>query len=178
MKKIFALFLALIMMLSLCACGSTPDEHPVKETGVATKPATTTPKETEPITFNIGDTAVFSNLKITANEIQESAGEEFFTPDEGNVFVGIQFTIENISNEPQAVSSLMMFETYLNDIKCDYSIAAACVFDEGTLDGEIASGKKLVGWYSVEVPANWESLEVIFNNDILSNNSAKFIFTK
>lgn len=177
MKKIFALFLALIMMLSLCACGSTPDKHPVKETNTD-KTVATTPKATEPTTFKIGDTAVFSNLKITANEIQESKGEEFFTPKEGNVFVGVKFTIENISNEPQAVSSLLMFESYLNDVKCDYSISAACIFDEGTLDGDIAAGKKLIGWYSIEVPENWEVLEIDFSGDILSDNSAKFIFTK
>lgn len=43
MKKIFALFLALIMMLSLCACGSTPDKSGSAVVAPATKPVETTP---------------------------------------------------------------------------------------------------------------------------------------
>lgn len=51
MKKIFALFLALIMMLSLCACGTTPDKsgsvNITPATEAPTTPPTVTPAFTE-----------------------------------------------------------------------------------------------------------------------------------
>ena len=174
MKKLLVLFLALAVCLSLVACTS---DAPVKEVG-GEKTETKPTEEKKELVFGLNETAAFSNLKFTATELKESDGEDFFTPGEGNVFVGIHFTIENVSNKEQSVSSLMMFEAYLNDVKCDYSVSAACVFDEGTLDGSIAPGKKLVGWYSLEVPANWTTIELQVQNDILSDNPAKFVFTK
>ena len=87
-------------------------------------------------------------------------------------------TIENISDEEQSISSLLSFTAYIDDVKCDYSISAATVFNEGTLDGSIAPGKKLVGWYSVEIPSDWENLEIDVKPDILSDNTAKFVLSK
>ena len=95
-----------------------------------------------------------------------------------NVFVGVKFTIENISDEEQSISSLLSFTAYIDDVKCDYSISAATVFNEGTLDGSIAPGKKLIGWYSVEIPSDWKNLEIDVKPDILSDNTAKFVLSK
>ena len=73
---------------------------------------------------------------------------------------------------------MLLFEGYADDVKCDYSLSAACVFDEGTLDGELAPGKKLVGWYALEVPENWNTIELNVQSDWLSDSSAKFVFNK
>ena len=173
MKKLLTVFLAMALCLSFVGC--TVDE-PVKDTSAErTEPKATEKKEQ---TFGLNEAAVFSNLKITATELKESQGEDFFAPATGNVFVGVKFTIENISDAEQTVSSLLMFEGYVDDIKCDYSFSAACVFDEGTLDGTVAPGKKLVGWYALEVPADWSTIELNIQNTLLSNNPAKFVFTK
>lgn len=170
MKKLF--LLALCLTICLSAIGCTVDRAPQKEN------ATTTETQTNntPQTFGLNESAVFSNLMFTATELSQSEGEDFFAPGAGNVFVGIKFTIENISNEEQSVSSLLLFEAYADDIKTDMSISASCVFDEGTLDGSIAPGKKLVGWYAMEVPANWKTIELQAQANIWSNNSAIFVF--
>lgn len=117
-------------------------------------------------------------FKVTAVEIKESDGTDFFVPEAGNVFVGIKFTVENISDQEQSVSTLLLFEGYADDIKCEYSFSAACAFDEGTLDGTVSPGKKLVGWYAVEVPRDWSTIELQVQATWLSNNSANFVFTK
>ncbi len=74
----------------------------------------------------------------------------------------------------------MLFEAYIDDVKCDYSVNAACAFDEGTLDGAVSPGKKLVGWYAVEVPADWAELELQFKNEWLngSDESVTFVFAR
>ena len=165
----------LVVCLAIClsAAGCTIDEAPQKENA---SPATTESNTKEPQTFGLNETAVFSNLKFTATELSQSQGEDFFTPAEGNVFVGIKFTIENVSNEEQSVSSLLLFDAYADDVKTDLSISASCVFDDGTLDGSIAPGKKLVGWYAVEVPANWNTIELQVQANIWANNAATFTF--
>ncbi len=172
MKKILSVLLCLILIFVLAACGSA--DSPVKETG-GSETNTSASKDD---TFGLNDTAVFKTLKFTATEIKESDGDGFFTPEQGNTFVGVKFTIENVSEEEQNVSSMLLFEAYANDVKCDYSINAACAFSDGTLDGSIAPGKKLVGWYAIEVPENWESIELEVKADWLSNKNAKFVFNK
>lgn len=171
MRKIFAILLVLIMAFSFTAC--IEEDSPKKEQAEASESAS----NKEEI-FGLNETAVFDDLKFTATEFTESHGEDFFTPESGNVFVGVKFTIENISDEEQTVSSILLFEGYVDDVKCDYSFSASCAFDEGTIDGSIAPSKKLVGWYALEVPENYSTIELQVLSDWLSNNSAKFVFKK
>lgn len=180
MKRKVALFVAVVLCVSLAGCIALEDtpskEISGKENDGQSGGKTSTTKEE--LVFGLNETAVFSDLKFTANELKEDNGTEFFTPEEGNTFVGVRFTIENTSDEEQTVSSLLMFEGYVDDVKCDYSFNAACAFDEGTLDGAIAAGKKLVGWYALEVPEDWTSIELHVQDDWLSNSTAKFVFEK
>lgn len=175
MKKIISLIMLVILCFSITACGEI-ESAPTKEKSESQ--ANETVAESKEETFGLNETAVFEDLKFTANEIKESNGTDFFTPESGNTFVGIKFTIENISDETQTVSSLLLFDGYVDDVKCDYSINAACAFDEGTLDGDLSPGKKLVGWYALEVPKNWEKIDLEVQSNWLSNSSAKFVFSK
>lgn len=170
LKRLCCLVLATILCFCLSACVEDAPSKEIAETSSKTE-------KVEEV-FGLNETAVFSNLKFTATEMVESNGEDFFSPKNDNVFVGIKFTIENISDVKQTVSTLLLFEGYCDDIKAEYSLNAACVFDEGTLDGTITPGKKLVGWYALEVPKDWSNIELQVQSDWLSNNSAKFVFTK
>lgn len=171
MKKLILLLVCLALCLSTVACSI--DNAPKKEQNNGTQ-ATTDNKG--PQTFGLNESAVFSSLKFTATELEQSEGKDFFTPSEGNVFVGIKFTVENISEEEQSISSLLLFDSYADDVKASMSISASCVFDEGTLDGSIAPGKKLVGWYAIEVPVGWKTIELQVQANIWSNSSATFVF--
>ena len=163
MRKLFYLLMILLMVFSITACTDTLEKEEYQSD------STIEEGDKEEV-FGIKETAVFDNLKITALEVKESKGTDFFNPESGNVFVGINFEIENISDEEENISSLLMFDAYANDIKCDYSISAACAFDEGTLDGSVLPGKKLVGWYALEVPENWTDIELAVKSDWLSKN--------
>ncbi len=170
LRRIFCLILVVGFCLNLCAC---VEEIPSKEIAEASSKV-----EVVEEIFGLNETAVFSDLKFTATEIVESDGEDFFTPEKNNVFVGVKFIVENISDSDQSVSTLLLFEGYSDDVKAEYSFSAACAFDEGTLDGTIAPGKKLVGWYALEVPKDWSNIELHVQSNWLSNNPAKFVFTK
>lgn len=175
-KKLLCLLLTVAMTAFVTSC--VVDSSPQKESGNNSSTESVVSKAPKEETFGLNDTAVFENLKFTATEITESKGTEFFSPDSGKVFVGVKFTIENVSDQDQNVSSLMLFNGYVDDVKCEYSFNAACAFDEGTLDGTVAPGKKLVGWYALEVPENWSVIDLEVKSDWLSNSSAKFVFTK
>ena len=127
-------------------------------------------------TFSINETAVFKDIKVTATEIKISKGESFFTPNSGNVFIGINFTIENTSNSDKTISSIMLFDAYADEIKLSYSMNAAMAFSDGTLDGSLSPGRKMVGWYAVEVPNETKVLELEVVSSWLSSQKAVFVF--
>lgn len=173
MKKTLCVIIGVITAILLCGCISLNDK-PTKETGQQTQSEKTV-KDDE---FGIGDTAVFKNIKITATNIEEQMGSEFFQPEDGNIFVGIDFEIENISDETQSISSILLFDAYADDVKCNYSVSANVVFGNSSLDGELAAGKKMVGTYALEVPKDWEKIDLEIASEWLSNSKAKFLFKK
>jgi len=120
--------------------------------------------------FSLNEEATLKTLKITAVAIEESQGEEYFEPEDGNTFVGVKFEIENTSSEAINISSLLQFSASADDVMLEYSFNAAIAFDDGTLDGTVNPGKKLIGWYAVEVNEDWETLEIKFVEDILYEN--------
>lgn len=174
-KRVFALFLALMMCLTFVSCTAT--DTPSKEVSNENTTNGTSQEENQEETFGLNETAVFNDLKFTASALEESNGEDYFEPEEGNIFVGVKFTIENISDKEQTVSSMLLFEGYADDVKCSYSLNAVMAFG-GALDGSIAPGKKLIGYYSLEVPKDWHKLELDVQSDWLSSNSARFLFEK
>lgn len=176
MKKVICLLLCVVMGLSLIACGEGSPVTGSLNTESGNQNNQTDATQSQNLGLN--DFVAFKSLTYSATELQESKGNEFFKPEAGNIFVGIKFTIENTSSEAQIISSLLQFSAYVDDVKCDYSISAACAFDEGTLDGEVAAGKKLVGWYAVEVPENWSSIEIVVSASSFSSENATFVFTK
>lgn len=172
MKQLISILLCVAICLCFSAC-TVEDDVPQKETNNVQQA-----DEEVDETFGLNESAVFEKLKFVATEIKENQGTDFFKPESGNVFVGVKFEIENISQEEQTVSTLLLFDGYADDVKCDYSFSATCAFDEGTLDGELAAGKKLVGWYALEVPADWQEIELNVKSTWLSNSAAKFVFQK
>jgi Telomeric repeat-binding factor 2. len=48
---------------------------------------------------------------------------------------------------------------------------------DGSIDGTISPGKKLTGYYAVEVPKSTKELTLEVKSSWLSWNEAKFLFT-
>jgi Ni/Co efflux regulator RcnB len=130
--------------------------------------------------YTLNDTATFKNIKVTAEEIIVNDGWKsdewsIFEPDDGNKFVAVKFTIENISDEDQSISTILLFEAYVDGIKLEYSFGADSGLD-GTLEGNVSSGRKLVGYYGVEVSENSEELELEVKSSWLGSGKAVFVF--
>lgn len=73
--------MALILILSLFA-------------GCSDTSKTSSPAE-PPKDLSLSDSATSKNIKITAEELEISTGDDFFVPSDGNVFVGVKFTFKN-----------------------------------------------------------------------------------
>ncbi len=176
MRELLVALLVICIALSTAAC-TGDSTQPQNESGDTNISDNTVPKDANEV-FGLNDTAAFKNLKVTATKLEESNGSDFFNAESGKAFVGVNFEIENISDETRNISSLLLFDAYADDVKRDYSISANVVFGDGTLDGELSPGKKLVGWYAVEVPENWQQIELEVKSSWLSGSKARFVFDK
>lgn len=176
MKKLLSIILLLCTLCALASCSTETSggvQKEVNSTGT-TEPDTTEPEE---LTFALNETAVFDRMKMTATDIVVSNGSEYVKPSEGNVFIGVKFTIENISDEEDSVSSLLLFDAYVDDVKASMSLTGSMIDGfSGTLDGTIAAGKKLEGWYVVEAASGAKALQLDVQQDWLSSTKASFVF--
>lgn len=171
MKKIISFILVCVLMVSLCACSSTPtlvSSGDNKGSGQS--------ESSNEMTFNVGDTVKLDNVEVTFVGVTESKGSDFFKPADGKVFVLCEFEISNKSDAELSVSSMLSFEAYCDDYACELSISAlADKSDKTQLDGTVAPGKKMKGVVGYEISSNWAELEIRYTPDILSNDKMVFI---
>ena len=171
----------IVIVIAAIGAASTQgaeNKEPSKETAASMNAATQSPVPDSDEKFYLSETAVFENLKITAVKVEESEGDTIFKPEEGKVFVGIKISIENISQEDQIISSILLFDSYEDGVKSSYSASAMIAFSNGTLDGTLSSGKKMEGYYAIEASCEWKEIELEVKASWLSSSKATFVIKK
>lgn len=151
MKRIFTLILALCMLFSTSA---------VLADGVLNE--VVSKEETE--LYGVGETANVRSMSITMDAIYESSGDsETGLPDDGNIFLICEVTMENNGEDLVIATSERCFE-----MKCDgkpYELSqkgldAARKADKLRFKGAMEKGEKARGIVAYEVPKNWEHFEL------------------
>lgn len=179
--------LVIVVLIAVIGSKGNDDETKKVEPTTSTQnndtPITQTEKEPEvekeeKNVFSVGEAAELNGVNVTLASVAESAGSEYNTPTDGNVFVLCEFEIANDSEKEITVSSMISFEAYCDDYTCTYSLAA--LMEKGNknqLDGTVAPGKKFNGVIGYEVPAEWSKLEIVFTPDFWSGKDITFIAT-
>lgn len=143
----------------------------------STGTATATPTE-PPTVYGIGETAESKDVKVTLLNAETSEGAQYVTPSDGNIFIALEFEIENDSSSDINVISIASFEAYCDDYSINESLSVNVLYDnKNTLDGSVAAGKKMNGIIGYEVPKDWKELEVTFTPSFWSNRSVTFVVT-
>ena len=168
MKKLSFVLFCVLLLFSFTACDNVKNSFNQEDVSSL--------KQKEQIYFNLGETAELQNLRFTAVKYYESNGNEYRKPKDNNVFVGIEFVVENISQDEQFVYSDDMFESYIDDFKSEESDDARYALEGEALVGIIATGKKIKGCYAVEAPKDWSVIEVHISNFGYESKKGKLIF--
>ena len=138
-----------------------------------------TEEKQEEIIFGVGETAELNGVRVTMTDYSESNGSKYNKPSDGNVFLLIEFLIENNTDSEMAVSSMMSFEAYADDYALNYSLSALLEKENSNqLDGQIAAGKKMKGIIGYEVPSDWQEVEIHYTDNVWSSSKFKFKITK
>jgi len=173
MKKwlIFVLVFGLLAVFTI-AC-TDGDEPTLVESAETTEEAQEVEQEsTGPEVFVIGDTVEAGDFRVTVNGVRTDMGEDIFGPDDGNEFLYVDMSIENISDSEQIISSIMMFTVFDADGRqMDQALFAN---NQGNLDGTLAPTRTLTGEYAVEVPIGSEGLELQFEGSVFGGRVILF----
>lgn len=159
-------FWVIVVIIVIGVIASQGDDTPKLSEDQGAKEAVSTtenkPEEKTPEFFKLGETVETRKIKATITELKKSEGDEFNKPEEGNEFVLLKMTIENISEDQElTISSMLSFSAYVDDEALDESFSAILEGDK-TMDGTIAPGKKLSGTLAYEVPKDWKEIEIHF----------------
>ena len=128
--------------------------------------------------LSVGDTAEYKGVKVTLNSIAESKGSEYNKPADGNVFLLVNFTIENNTDSDLAVSSMLSFDAYQDGYSTNYSLSALLEKTGEQLDGTIAPGKKMQGTIGYEVPVDYSEFEINYQADVWDSTKFNFVYKK
>ena len=166
-KKWWFWLLAVIIIGGIAGSSGKDNPKKVGETNAKVEDKKT--ESNKPKIFKVGDIVELKDFKVTVNKVYTVNGDEFTQPEEGNEFIAVDCTVENISNEEQTVSSLAMFKVVDKDGRaCEYAIIGQTAAKAGQMDGQLAPGRKLTGVYVVEVPKGSTGLELEFNSSLFS----------
>ena len=162
-KKIWFWVLVVIIIAAIAGSGSNKPKLVSEDKPIVTKEEKSNKEEV----FNIGDTIELDKFKITVNEVKTTNGSDFIKPQEGNEFLYVDATVENISDKEQTVSSVLMFKVVDKDGRAMKQTIVENA--NGQLDGTIGPGRKMTGEYVVEVPKDATGLELQFDSSLAGN---------
>lgn len=175
-RKVFGIILCVFgVFMVIGALGSTVnnEQRKVGTSDIYIEDAAPTEEK-----FEVGDIVELNSIQVTLKSVKESTGGQFFYPDAGNVFLICEFNIENNSSSDVAVSSLMCFETYIDDYAVNMDLYATTSSGKNQLDGTVASGKKMNGVIGYQAPSNWSEIEIRFTPDFWANSDIIFTYKK
>lgn len=165
--------LILAALLAATGCGETVTPRKVGESGTAPSPQHE-PKP--PQKFKVGDVIEIGQLRFTVHSVREDKGNEFLLPPEGKRWIVVDATIENLSDKPTVISSVLMF--MLADADGRRYTTTLGPNLTGHLDGELAPGSKMRGEVAFEVPKDAKGLELIFAPKVFGFGQAIVVLEK
>lgn len=171
---IILLVLGIILIIS--ALGGGNDDEPQKVG--SNNSDTTAGQSNEPQKFTVGDKVKLGDVVVTLVNVSESSGKDYTKPTDGNVFVLCEFEIENNSDKDIVVSSIMSFETYIDNYTTNQSLSALLCTDKTQLDGTVAAGKKMNGVIGYEASQDWNEVEIRFTPDFWAGKDIIFTYSK
>lgn len=177
---------AIIIVLTIILCvaviangGNSSEPQKVDDSSLSlSKSDTSNTKGQEQTTFGVGEKVSLNDIVVTLVSVKESNGANYMNPGAGNVFIICEFEIENDSSKDIAVSSIVSFETYVDDYSTNMSLSATVSADNNQLDGSVAAGKKMNGVIGYEAPSDWGTIEIRFTPDFWSNKDITFVYSK
>jgi hypothetical protein len=123
--------------------------------------ALTTPPA-QPRIYAAGEKARVGDFNVTVNSSRTSTGtNEFLMPKQGQVYLLVDVTVENMATQAQSVSSMLFCKLQDSDAYA-YGAGLAGGEGKGSIDGTLAAGRAIRGEVGFEIPATSKGLQLVF----------------
>lgn len=152
-----------------------------KEKETSKEKKDTKPKTPEKTEFSVGEIAEYNGVQLSISDFYISGGNEWASPPDGYVFLYLNMSATNNSEEEIVISSLASFEAYCDDYKIDNCFDASLAGStdgKQELDGSIAAGKKIDGYIGLVVPSNWGKIELYYKDNVWLESNFKFTINR
>ena len=128
--------------------------------------------------FGLNQTATFSQtaytMKVTATDVKTSAGNDNDKPQDGNIFVGVNFSIENDMSNDYTMDENQMINAYVNGTAVSRLGFERGIFPDDQYKDTIPAGQSMSDYYVVEVPSGTAEVDITVNPDFLGLETATF----
>jgi hypothetical protein len=128
--------------------------------------------------YAVGDTVDLGQVRITVEGFRDVPGTTVFHPNSGARFVAVDLTLENISQSPLSVSSLLQMtlkdssgQTY------DLHLGAQAAAGTSPPDGELSPGETLRGEVAYQVPQDAQGLVFVFDPNLVGYGKVRVSLT-
>ncbi len=166
MRKLFVFVACLgILAFPLLACGESSNNTGTATSSNSKQANAQAPAPTQH--FKVGDTVkVGTTWQAVVNSVKTDDGGQYSALKSGDVYLLVDLSLTNLSNQEQSVSSELNFT--LQDAtgqKYNESIDSNA---GATLDGKVEVGQPLRGIIAFEVPSSVKNFILHFSPDITS----------
>lgn len=129
-----------------------------------------TPEPTKPAgvqKYKIGDVIQVGDLTMVVNGISFPEPKEMFEPDEGNRFVAVDVTFENVGSKSDSLFAMAQM-TLKDDTGQDYQQDMSADISAGgnAPNGEIAPGEKKRGQIGYQIPNDAKGFVFVFDGSL------------
>ena len=170
--KIITVLLVLIVIGAIgSALGSRKDEpKKVAENNSAAASAKETKTDTKK-TYKKGDVIELKGMRLSVTDVQKSNGTEFEKPKSGMEFVIVTVKIENKGKDTIAYNPLYF---KVKNSKGQINQQTFTTIDQDTTlnSGDLAKGGEVTGTIAFEEPKDDKDLQLQFQDDIFTKDSA------
>jgi hypothetical protein len=149
--------------------GTTKARAEAAATSTTAAPTTAGSAETASALPGVGGTAVTGPFEVTLHAVEDPvAPDEFFAPDPGNRYVGVELEVRNTSAEPQTLSTLLAVEVVDSESQA-WSTSLFAVPGRAAIDGEIPAGESRRGWVGFELPETSSGLRLFVDGVLIGD---------
>ncbi len=123
--------------------------------------------------FQVGDIVSIGDSVLTVLGWENVEPNDFVKPEEGKKFLVVDVTVENKSDQPEAISTLIQMSIKdSSGQKYDVDLMAQTASGGTSVDGELAAGEKVRGDVGFQVPVDANGLQFEFDASVFGSGKA------
>lgn len=162
-------FIILIVIGVIGSMGS--DSKKVGSTTDTTQTSNTKEQPSQE-TYKVGDKVQMSDIILTVNKVETAQGGQYTKPSEGNQWIDVNMTLENIGSSQQYITTMgQMFVIDGDNNQYQVAVTGKRLENAGSLgmDGALIAKAKKTDWVGFEVPKTAKGLKLQYNASFYSN---------